>query len=260
MMVRKITELIVVLFMLTLLPSSSLQARAAETGFRYINPQTGFGAIIDDEEDLLSDSEEALLLNDMLPITEYGNVLFISAYPSGMSSTAYANSLFWDISRGDSALFMIDMYNREISLFTTGKVKNTVSYAYCNSITDNVYRYASKGNYYLCASEAYKQAATLLDGGRIAQPMKVICCILLALIISLLVNYLLVRATSRNAKSTEEVLMQAVAASAAVSAATVAVTKRVRHQSHSGSFSGGGFSGGGSFGGGGGFSGGSHKF
>ena len=99
-----------------LLVMAPVRVHAAETTFRYINPQTGYGALIDDEMDLLSEEEEALLLGDMLPITEYGNVLFISAYPLGMSSVAYANRLFMDISRGNSAVFMIDMYNREISL------------------------------------------------------------------------------------------------------------------------------------------------
>ncbi|MBQ9613306.1 MAG: TPM domain-containing protein [Lachnospiraceae bacterium] len=249
--------------LLMLAPLFSMKAQAAEisgmTGL-YTNPETGYCVFINDEEDLLSANEEALLLKDMMPVTEYGHAVFVSASPSGQSSQSYANSTYWDISKDSSALFLIDMYNREIWMFSSGRIEERIA-PYANDITDNIYRYASRGNYYSCASEAFYQAQVLLDGGRIAQPMKIISAVLLALILALMINYFIVRATSRNIKSTEARLMEAVAATAVVSAAAVTVTKRVRHEVSSGGgggFSGGGFSGGG--GGGGGFSGGGHKF
>lgn len=89
---------------------------------------------------------------------------------------------------------MIDMDNRNIWIHSNGAIYRTITKSYADTITDNVYTYASAQDYYGCASEAYTQMATLLAGRRIAQPMKYISNALLALIIALLINYFVVRA------------------------------------------------------------------
>ncbi len=222
----------------------------------YKNENTGYQAFIYDGEDLLSDSEEAALLQDMIPITEFGNAAFESVYVRGQSSYDYAKANYTGYFKESGTLFLIDMGNREIKLYSSGKIEKTVTGSYANSITDNIYTYASKGDYYTCASKAFQQEATLLEGGRIAQPMKYISCGLLALILALIINYFIVRLKSKNTRSSQEKMMSAVAMTTAVAAASTAVTKRVRHTSSSGGSHGGGGGGGG----GGGFSGGGHSF
>ena len=44
----------------------------------YENEKTGYTAYIDDEEELLSSSEEEKLAQKLIPLTEYGNVAFLS--------------------------------------------------------------------------------------------------------------------------------------------------------------------------------------
>ena len=230
----------------------------AEISSIYQNPQTGFEVYLEDGADLLTDEQETSLVEYMTPITAYGNCAFDTTTAAGSSSYNYTDANYRGILEESGTLFLIDMGNREIHLFSGGKIEKTVTPSYANSITDNIYTYASDGDYYTCAVKAFTQTRTLLEGGRIAQPMRYISCAFLALIIAFLICYFIVRAKARNKKSPQYEVMKAAAISAAVGGTAAAVTKRVRHSSSSGggSHGGGGFSGGG----GGGFSGGGHKF
>ena len=227
----------------------------AENTSVYKNQETGYEVFFSDGEDLLTAQEETQLRDYMIPITEYGNCAFVSAYAWG-SSYDYAYDHYSGYFEESSTLFLIDMGNREIHLYSSGQIEKTVTASYANSIMDNVYTYASDKDYYQCAVKTYSQELTLLQGGRIAQPMKYISCAFLSVILALLISYFIVRVKAQNKKSPQYEIMKAVAVSAAVGSVTTAVTKRVRHSSSSGGGH-GGFSGGGH---GGGFSGGGHKF
>lgn len=222
----------------------------------YTDESNGNQVVIDDEADLLSSSEEEKLQDDMEPITEYGNVAFVSVYASESTSTS-AEDAYRDYFQYDSGmLFMIDMNHRNIWIFSDGDVYKVITKSYANSITDNVYRYASSGDYYTCAAKAYEQAATLLDGGKISQPMRYICAALLAIIAALLLNYLIVRLTTRKNISEKRVLGSA-RVSFRMSEPQYQFIKRTEVydppvSADSGGSSGGGGGGGGSSGGGGG--------
>ena len=45
-----------------------------ETGLTWKNSKTGFRVVIDDDIDLLTSAEERKLLEEMIPLTEYGSV------------------------------------------------------------------------------------------------------------------------------------------------------------------------------------------
>lgn len=176
----------------------ALPAKALDSGFVYTNPDTGYSVYFDDEQDLLSDSEEAALLEDMIPLTTYGNVGFISCENLSESTPEYSarryNSLFGTDS---GAVLVIDMGNRILFIKNNGAISKIVTNAYSNTITDNIYRYASNGDFYTTASTCYKQIYTLMEGGKIAQPMRIISAALLALILGLLINYLLLRTVTK---------------------------------------------------------------
>ena len=163
----------------------------------YKNSETGWQVIVDDRADLLTDEEESRLASEMEPVTAYGNAAFISCYASG-STSSYAKGLYRDLFGSDSGtIFMIDMENRNIWIQSNGAIYRTITKSYANTITDNVYKYASRGDYYGCASNAFSQICTLLEGGRIAMPMKYASNALLALAVSLLVNFYYVFFLSR---------------------------------------------------------------
>lgn len=177
----------------------------------WVNGETGYQVVIEDDADLLSEQEETQLAAEMQQITSYGHVAFKSVSRNDYQTSAYARQYYHEhFSSNSGTLFLIDMDNREIYIFSNGAIYKTVTDAYADTITDNVYRYASDSNYYLCASNAFSQIHSLLAGRRIAQPMKYISNALLALILAAFINYFAVRLTSRSAKpGTQEILSAA---------------------------------------------------
>ena len=227
----------------------------------YKNSSTGYEAVVYDMADLLSDTEEKALLEDMKPITNYGSAAFISTDSNYSTTSYYAESMYREyFGKGSGTLFLIDMDNRELYIFSDGAIYKTVNNHYANSITDNVYRYASGQKYYACAQEVFTEISALLNGAKIAQPMKYICNGLLAIILALLTNYFLSRILSRTAKPGREALMASLTARCNITNSTVQFTGQTKVYDPPSSSSGGG--GGHSGGGGGGHSGGGggHRF
>ncbi len=228
----------------------------------YTNSSTGYEAVVYDMADLLSDTEEKALLDDMKAITTYGGAAFITTDSNYSSTSYYAESMYREyFGKGSGAVFVIDMDNREIYIFTDGEIHKTVNNHYATSISDNVYRYASAKKYYACAQEVFSEITTLLQGAKIAQPMKYICNGLLAVILALLTNYFLSRILSRTSKPGREALMASLTTRCNITNSVVQFTGQTRvydpPSSSSSSGGGGGHSGGGggSSGGGGG-----HRF
>lgn len=247
--------LTVLLAVLLLVPGVS--ALAAEPG--YANGETGYEAYIIDEADLLTSEEEAKLLEKMKPITQYGGVMFLSMSDYVYNSQNYAMDVYRQYFGQDSGtVFFIDMYNRNIWIFSDGAIYRTVTKAYANTITDNVYTYASSQDYYSCAAKAFEQEYTILEGGRIAQPMKYLSNAFLALVAASLITFLVLRFDRARVTSTR---------SSAQNHVTVQILNNHLLESHivthdSSSGGGGGGRGGGGGGGGGGHSGGGggHSF
>ena len=148
------------------------------------------------------------LLAQMEVITEYGNAAFHTVDVNNGTADGYARGYYHN--KFDSAsgvLFLIDMDNRKVYIFSDGNIYKTVTKSYANVITDNVYQYATNADYYTCASEVFSQVYDLLEGRRIAQPMKYVSNILLAVVFALLINYMMVRGFARaKTPSREEIL------------------------------------------------------
>ena len=182
---------------------------------KYTNPETQYVVYIDDAADLLTDDEEYDLVGKMTGITEYGNAAFVtneeahSNYTSYYTEERYQELFGWD----SGTMFMIDMADREIFIHSDGEVYSIVNSDRAETITDNAYRLAGKGDYNGCAVLVFEQIQKVLEGGRIAQPMKYTSNAVLAIILALLINYGLLafsrRAYKREIKS-DEVLVHAV--------------------------------------------------
>lgn len=224
----------------------------------YTNSETGYRVEIEDDAGLLTSEEIGQLVSTMEDITEYGNVAFKSVSINDSSAAAFAKSYYRSLfGQKSGTLFLIDMDNREIYIFSDGKVYRTISKSYALSITDNVYRYASAGQYCKCADEVFLQITTLLEGGRIMQPMKYINNALLALILSLLITFSWVCIYSAHNKPTDEQLMKKIHKRLSFTPPVAVCTHKTKTYSPQSSGGGGGGSsggGGGSSGGGGGHS------
>ncbi|MBR1692500.1 MAG: TPM domain-containing protein [Lachnospiraceae bacterium] len=191
---------------------SETDAGSGLYGTVYENPDTAYEVVIEDDAGLLGESEKNSLLEDMKAITTYGHVAFKSIDENQTTTASYARDYF-DRRFGNTSgiVFLIDMDNREIYIFSDGVIYKTITSSVADIITDNVYSYASRGRYDTCASQAFAQIRAKLAGQRIAQPMKYISNAFLALLLALLVNYFFVKAFSRAKKPANNLLLNSVA-------------------------------------------------
>lgn len=229
----------------------------ASSNVTYTDNTSGYVVVLEDDADLLSAKEETSLLEKMKPITAYGNVAFHSNNMTRRATDDYIEDYYHELFGTESGtVFFIDMYNRNIWIFSDGKVYRTITKSYANTITDNIYTYASDAEYYACAYKAFDQIYTLLEGGRIAMPMKYISNALLAITFSIIITYLVVRFTSMKHMPTTKQIVKKMKADVNYTYLSKQLIKeeRIYDPPSSDSSGGGGGSSGGSSGGGGGHS------
>ena len=219
----------------------------------------GYEVIIEDDANLLTDEEEASLEELMQEITVYGNAAFKTIDENDWSTKGYIEDYYETIFGSSSGtVFLIDMDNRNIQIYSDGAIYNIITDSYGDTITDNVYTYASDAEYYECAYKAFQQILSLLQGNKIAQPMKYISNTFLAIILALLVNYFVVKIMSVARKPSEKQLLEATKNGFRFENPEVTFTHETkRYDPPSSSSSGGGGGGGGGHSGGGG---GGHSF
>ena len=231
----------------------------------YQNSDTGYTAYIDDEEDLLSSSEEENLLKKLVPLTQYGNVAFLSGrgeYSAATTIRDFYNEVFY----GKSGLiFFIDMENREIRIQSGGAFYRTISSDVANSITDNVYVFASNGDYYRTAAVAFSQVKAKMEGRFVATPMRWISNFFLAIFLGLLFNFTMLLMTWKQNRAGSKAVLGALRPNMILDNREVIMTNQTKvrlssSSSRRGGRSGGGFSGGGRSGGGFSSGGGGHRF
>ena len=246
---------LILLFFLAFMP---IKVSAELPDQYYTNSSTGYVAYVYDFASLLSSSEEKSLLDEMKAITEYGNAVFITC-EWGKDGPEDAKYTLEQLSMGgsvSSVAFAIDMSSRNLGLWVTGNIADKVSKNKCDSIADNVYRLATGGSYYKCASKVFSQVNTVFSGGNISEPMKVASNICLALLLSLLINYILIKILHGNRKMSAVKQLDAPGNYVIFSDASnflVHVTKKYSPRSSGSGGHGGGGGGGGGHGGGHGF-------
>ena len=245
----------------TTVQASDLSASDDLYAYEYTNESTHYKALLEDDADLLSETEETALFEAMQPITEYGNVAFKSVDQNSTDTDSIAQIYYNKHFGSDSGtVFVIDMDNRNIYIHSDGSMYRTITKSMAYTITDNVYTYATDGDYYSCAYHAYSQILTKMEGGKVAQPMKYTSNIFLALLLALLINYFFVKATSKAKKVKDDELLSNLPMQCMVTNARTQFTHQTKRYDPPSSSGGGG--GGRSGGGGGGRSGGGggHRF
>ena len=150
---KNVKRLIVLLvFVLLLLPIKVL----ADENIIFTNEETNYSVIIDDKADLISEEDEARLKDTMIGITKYANVIFLSTDSNPSTAKSYADDYILSRYRNENGvIFLIDMDNRIIWLAATGNTRSIITNGKAESITDNVFRYASSKEYPLKYSEHY---------------------------------------------------------------------------------------------------------
>ena len=224
----------------------------AETNNRY-------QVIIEDDADLLTAEEETKLKDKMYKLSEYGNIIFKSINENNTTTESYARNYYHEnFSTESGSVFLIDMHNRNIYIFSDGANYNTITNSKALIITDNVYQYATNQEYYTCAEEAFSQMESLLAGQKIAEPMRHTSNAVIAIVLAFFINFFIVLGASRIKKAEQSEIIKNCAISFSVSnivgnlVGTHSVYSPISDSG--GSSGGGGGGGGGSSGGGGGHS------
>lgn len=266
-MKTKLYPRLLALALTALLLTAILPAALAAQGNGLVrtNPETGCSVYVLDDDDLLTPEEEAQLLEDMYPITEYGNIVFwTTSLPTGGNEEEFAWQKCLSVTGSENAgIFAINMNVRYITFESGGRIYESLTRSFARTVTDNVSHYATAKEYYRCAAEAYRQVLELLRGNSVAQPMKITSYALIALMLGLLLASLFVFGKRQNSSYRKRTtpLSDALRFDGLPEAIPMfTLTGHNRRYSPPSSSSGGGRSGGGGGGGGGSHGGGSSRF
>ena len=223
----------------------------------YENDNSGYQILIDDMADLFSPEEEEELIPYMAKSSDGGFVMLVTTdYNDYGDAESYAGNYYRSLIPEESGiLFLIDMDTRKLLFYSEGAYHNELTSSVMNIISDNIYRYATNGDYYSCAQEAFIEISDVLEGKRIAAPMKYISNACLAILLALIINYFFARTVSKAAKPSDASIVDSLFSEFSFTDPNVTFLHETRKYSPRSSGSGG--SGGG---GGGGHSSGGHSF
>lgn len=237
-----------------------------ETDDYYINGnnETDYVCTVMDDAHIFDFDDQYFkkLKKEINSFTEYGSICVATIDNAYGGSTRDAALNFFgedgDYENINMALLLIDMDNRMIYIHSMGRVNSILTASRAETITDNVYKYASNGDYERCAYEAVLQMNTIMGGGRIAQPMRYICNALLAMLFGIFIMYYIAKksSSSQDIVAVEELLKDTNYYNKLNDVDIRFVTSRKTRRSSSSSGGGGGHSGGGHSSG----SGGGHHF
>ncbi|MDO4734997.1 MAG: TPM domain-containing protein, partial [Lachnospiraceae bacterium] len=161
-----------------------------------------YQAKIEDGANLFTDSQETELMKQLEELTGYGNMGIATNESYNSDAASLARSKYIEMfGETNGTLFMIDMYNRRIQIFSGGSMYRTITRAKANEITDNIYTYATAGDYARAASKAFDQIKIILEGGRIVTPMKYATNAAFAVGLVLLINFIIITSQRKKGKA-----------------------------------------------------------
>ena len=157
-----------------------------ENGLTWKNSKTGFRAVIEDELDLLTAAEERKILDDMIPLTEYGSVAFWSTREESADVQTQAEekrrTLFGEES---SCIVVINKAYQQLSIQSRGQLAKVITSARAGRIAARGSTDLARGQTYNAVSDAFSQLGTLTGSSKTAAHLRVFCNLFLSLMIGL---------------------------------------------------------------------------
>ena len=157
-----------------------------ENGLTWKNSKTGFRAVIEDELDLLTAAEERKILDEMIPLTEYGSVAFWSTREESADLQTQAEekrrALFGEES---SCIVVINKAYQQLSIQSRGQLAKVITSARAGRIAARGSTDLTRGQTYNAVSETFSQIGTLTGSSKTAAHLRVFCNLFLSLMIGL---------------------------------------------------------------------------
>jgi len=261
---KKISVLLSVIVAL-ILSVANINVKAAATT-QETNSSSSYVYFVDDQADLLTDNEESAIMNILKSISEFGHagVVLIDNNPY-YSAEKYANEYLYDTfgTNRTEVILLIDYTPGQHYIYICAGDDNfkTLPVDKCDVITDNIYRYASDGDFYTCAYEGVSEINDVMNGIAIAEPMKYLSNACLSIILALIIAYFVAMGTSKTASASSSEKLKNMFSQFKMLAPKATKTSTSKTYSprssggggHGGGHGGGGHGGGGSHGGGHGF-------
>lgn len=199
----------VLAFLILTIFTISLCTMVCANDYNYIEQETEYKLLIEDDALLLSSGDKEKLTSKMMPLTEYGNIIFKSTNENYTSTEQYAHDIYYNkFGTSSGSLFLIDMDNRIIYIYSDGNNLKIITNSKAEIITDNIYRYASRKDYYTCAVKAFEQMNTLLEGNKIVEPMRYIGNILISAVSAFLIVYIYIYINSNIKSATKDEILK----------------------------------------------------
>ena len=199
-------KIIFIIFIIGILLFPLIKVKASDLN---TNNNAGYTIIIEDDANLLTNAQEQKLRDQLIPLTEFGYVMFKTTNTNDTSTPLrYIQNYYYSkLGNKSGVAFYIDMNKRQICACATGGLDRIITSSKCDTIMDNVYKYASQKNYYECSVQAFLQMNRLLNGEKIAESMKYICNGIVAIMLSLFASYGFIMMISQNKKASKKELI-----------------------------------------------------
>lgn len=223
-----------------------------------VNAYAADNVYIDDGASLLTDEQESDIAAKLNGLDKDRNYLVVTedAYmyaPGNMHEEmdGHYNARFGS---QDGVAFIINMQDRQLYAGGFGKCAKDFRSGDARDVTDNVYRYASRGDYVGCITQAFSQMDQVLNDSFILRPMRYAVAILLGFFLGFFIMFIVVINSRKNRRVAPHIpenighteYRSAIFSGYVNPAFTAAVMHKSRRSSGSdGSSGGGGFSGGG---------------
>lgn len=187
--------LVILLLLLTILPITNVFA------------DSNYSFVINDDANLFTNDEIKQLYKDYDGIADKGNIYVKTAIGENEGSASLKAHNYYESQFGyeKGSIFLIDMENRQVYIYSEGDMYNVITTKKANAITDEVYRYLKNEEYYEGTSKALGLMQRVIDGKLLVSPMQIIMGILIAILLGfILVYYVAIISSLQRKKDTHD--------------------------------------------------------
>ena len=161
-----------------------------ENGLIWKNSKTGFRVVIEDDIDLLTSDEERKLLEDMIPMTEYGSIAFWSTRGEASEVRTKADEKLDALFGEESAsVVVINKALPQLSIQSRGSLAGMIPSAKADGIISRGKTDLSRGLYYDTVSGTFSRMNAQIQSAKTASHIRVIIVLCLSLVIGLSLAY-----------------------------------------------------------------------